>query len=94
MSSSWTPEAVHGFEGAHPVEVEERQPGDGHRAEVAARALDGQHPRRRPGDRVGEGDLGGRVAAGEVGDALVGAERLERGQQGGDRRVVVAVGAS
>ena len=79
---------MHRFEGAHPVEVEERQPGDGHRAEITTGALDGEHPRRRTGDRVGEGDLGGRVAAGEVGDALVGAEAVGAGQQGGDRRVV------
>ena len=82
------PGGVHRLEGADPVEIEERQPGDGHRAEVAAGALDGEHPRRRAGDRVGEGHLGGRVAAGEVGHPLVGAEAVGAGQQGDDRRVV------
>ena len=82
------PDGVHALEGAHPVEVEERQPGNGHRAEVAAGALDGEDPRRRSGDRVGEGHLGRRVATGEVGDPLVGAEAVGAGQQGGNGRVV------
>ena len=88
MSSSWTPEDCTVSRPRTRVEVEERQPGNRHRAEVAARALDGQDPSRRPGDRVSEGHFGRRVATGEVGDSLVGAQAVGAFQQGGKGRVV------
>ena len=40
------------------------------------------------GDRIRQGELGARVAPGEVGDPFVSPEAVGTGQQGGDRRVV------
>ena len=86
------PGGMNGLEGADPIEIEEGQPGRGHRPEIAARALDRQDPCRHTRDRVGEGHLGRRVATSEVGDTLVGAEAVGPRQQGDDRRVVAHTG--
>ena len=67
---------VHLAELQQPPQVEERESGTGHRAEVAAAALHRQHPDRRAGDRVGDFELPAGVAAPVVGDALVGAEQV------------------
>ena len=58
------------------VEVEGGESVEGHRAEVAARALDPEHRHRLAGERVLRGHLGGRVAAAEVGDPEVRAQQI------------------
>ncbi len=82
------PGRVHRFEGAHPIEIEEGQSGDGHRSEVAAGPFDCEDARWRSRDRVGEGQLGRRIATGEVGHPLVGTQVVGPSQQGDDRRFV------
>ena len=61
---------------AQPVQPQHGEAGLGQRAEVAAGALDPQQLGRLAGDRVGDGALGGGVAAGVVGVARVGAEAV------------------
>jgi len=46
------------------------------RAEVAARSLDPQHFDHLAGERIGHFDLGRGVAAAEIGDAQIGAEKI------------------
>ena len=58
------------------VEIERREAVELHRADVAARSLDPKHLDRRSGQRIGLGELGGGVAAAEIGDAQVAAEKV------------------
>ena len=58
------------------VEPEHGKPGLVHRAEVAAAALHGQHARELPGQRILKVELRAGVAAGEVGDAQIGAKQI------------------
>jgi hypothetical protein len=58
------------------VEIERREAVELHRADVAAGTLDPENLGRRPGQRIGRGQLRGRVAAAEIGDAQVAAKQV------------------
>ena len=58
------------------LEVERRETIETHGAEVTAGALDPQHLDRTPGERIGHEQLGGGIAAAEIGHALVGAQQM------------------
>ncbi len=76
--------AIDRTEAKQLVEIERRETVELHRADVAAGALDPKDFRRRAGERIGGVELGGRVAAAEIGDAQVAAEQIGPiEQQGG-----------
>ena len=58
------------------VEVEQREPRIGNRAEVAAAAFHGKHADRRSRERIGQIDLRARIASAEVRDAQVRSEEI------------------
>ena len=68
--------AVNRLEAEELVEIEGRKAVELHRPDVAARALDPQNSGRRAGQRIRLHDLGGRVAAAEIGDAKIAAEQV------------------
>ena len=72
---------IHVDEGAHPVEAEDGQAVLGEGPEVTAGALHPQQVDVLPRHRVDLGARGRRVAAGEVGDAGIGAQPVRPGQQ-------------
>ena len=63
------------------VEIEGREAVELHRADVAARSLDPQHRDRRASQRIDALDLGRGVAAAEIGDAEVAAEKVRAIEQ-------------
>ena len=62
--------------GLEAIEIERGEAVALHRADVAARSLDPQHLDRLAGERIGRVDLGRGVAAAEIGDAQIGAEKI------------------
>ena len=68
--------AIDRLQAQEPVEIKRREAVELHRADVAARALDPKHLDRRAGQRIGSFELGGSVAAAEIGDAQVAAEQV------------------
>ncbi len=68
------PARMNPFERQDEIEIEQRQATVRQRPEVASGTLDGEHASLLTRDRVRQRELGGRIAAGEVGHALVGAE--------------------
>ena len=68
--------AVAGLQLFELVEIEQREPRIGNRAEVAAAAFHGQHADRRARERIGQLDLRARIASAEVRDAQVRAEQI------------------
>ena len=68
--------AIAGFQLLQLVEVEEREPCVGNRAEIAAAAFHGKHANQRTCKRIGHVDLRARIAAAEVRDAQVRAEQI------------------
>ena len=63
------------------VEIEGREAVELHRTDVAAGPLDPKHLDRRAGQRIDAGEFGGRVAAAEIGDAKVAAEKVRAIEQ-------------
>ncbi len=68
--------AIDRFEAQELVHIERREAVELHRADVAARALDPKDISWSAGQRISRGQLGGRVAAAEIGDAQVAAEQV------------------
>ena len=68
--------AIDRFEAQELVHIERREAVELHRADVAARALDPKDFSWRARQRIGRGQLGGRVAAAEIGDAQVAAKQV------------------
>ena len=68
--------AIGAFQAEQLVEIERREAVALHRAEIAAGALDPQDFDGGARQRVLVGDLGGGVAAAEIGDAEIGAENV------------------
>ena len=68
--------AIDRFEAEELVEIERREAVELHRADVAAGTLDPENLGRRAGQRIGRGQLRGRVAAAEIGDAQVAAKQV------------------
>ena len=73
--------AIDRLEAEELVEIERRETVELHRTDVAAGALDPKDLGRRAGQRIGRGQLGGRVAAAEIGDAQVAAEQVRSIEQ-------------
>lgn len=74
---------VHVDERPHPIEPQHGKPAFGERPEVTPGPLDPHQLDVTPGDGVGVGALGGRVAAGVVGVTGVGAEPVGPGEESG-----------
>ena len=68
--------AIAGLELFEFVEIQQREPRIGDRAEIAAAAFHREHADGRARERIGHVDLGARVAAAEVRDAQIGAEQI------------------
>jgi hypothetical protein len=73
--------AIDRFEAQELVHVERREAVKLHRADVAARAFDPQDLSWSAGQRIGRGQLRGRVAAAEIGDAQVAAKQVRPVEQ-------------
>ena len=78
---------IAGFELLQLVEIQEREPCVGDRAEIAAAAFYGQHADGRACKRIGHVDLRARIAAAEVRDAQVRAEQIRTIAKKGQRIV-------
>ncbi len=73
--------AIDRFEAQELVHIERREAVELHRADVAARAFDPQDLGWSARQRIGRGQLGGRVAAAEIGDAQVAAKQVRPVEQ-------------
>ena len=73
--------AIDGFKAVELVHIERRKAVELHRADVAARAFDPKDLSWSARQRIGRGQLGGRVAAAEIGDAQVAAKQVRPVEQ-------------
>ena len=73
--------AIDGAEAEQLVEIEGREAVELHRADVAARALDPEHPDRLARQRILLVELRRGVAAAEIGDAQIAAEQVRAVEQ-------------
>ena len=68
--------AIKRLEPEQPIEIERREAIALHRADVAARSLHPKHRDIGAGKRIDTGKFSGRVAATEIGDREIGAEKI------------------